>query len=146
MSEEKKTLSLGGSKGTLSLKGGLPGQQVITQTLARGQSRGVAIEVRKKRGAQANTPGEELSAEQQQDAHLTNSERDARALALQKATEEAERRNIEESKRRALEAEEAKLREEAARTGNRPGKIDAAELRRREMEELEQIKEEEPNW
>lgn len=145
MSEEKKTLSLGGSKGTLSLKGGLPGQQVITQTLARGQSRGVAIEVRKKRGAQAAPqPGEEnLTPEQQQDQHLTTSERDARALALQKATEEEERRHIEESKRRALEAEEAKLREEAARTGNRPGKIDAAELRRREMEELEQIKEEE---
>ena len=39
MTENKKTLSLGG-KGTLSLKG-VPGQQVITQTLARGQSRGV---------------------------------------------------------------------------------------------------------
>lgn len=147
MSEEKKTLSLGGSKGTLSLKGGIAGQQVITQTLARGQSRGVAIEVRKKRGAQAapTAPGSDdaLSPQSTSAEHLTSGERDARLHALQKAHEEEERRRIEESKRRALEAEEAKLREEAERTGNRPGKIDATELRRREMEELERINEEE---
>jgi translation initiation factor IF-2 len=143
MTEEKKTLSLGGSKGTLSLKGGLPGQQVITQTLARGQSRGVAIEVRKKRGtptALETHTGEESTPAP--DQHLTTAERDARALALQKATEEDERRRAEEAKRRALEAAEAKLREDAERTGSRPGKIDASELRRRELEELERIKEE----
>ena len=142
--QEKKTLSLGGSKGTLSLKGGTPGQQHITQTLARGQSRGVAIEVRKKRGATAapaNASGDENAAEQT-DAHLSNDERDARLKALQKAKEDEERRREDEAKRRALEAEEAKLRDEAALTGKRPGKINAEELRRREMEELERIKEE----
>lgn len=143
MTEEKKTLSLGGGKGTLSLKGGAPGQQVITQTLARGQSRGVAIEVRKKRGAPGSPAAPaEGQANDDPDQNLTTSERDARALALLKAQEEDERRRVEESKRRALEAEEQKMREEAERTGKRPGKIDAAELRRREQEELERIKEE----
>lgn len=151
MTEEKKTLSLGGTKGTLSLKGnaGSGGSQQIVQTLARGQSRGVAIEVRKKRGAQANeaapTPAEQQSGSPAAPSHdgLTNEERDARARALLKATEEEERRRNEEAKRRALEAEEAKMQQEAEKTGKRPGKIDAAELRRREQEELEAIKAEE---
>ncbi len=98
MTEEKKTLSLGGttsapatppaSKGTLSLKGNAPsGQQVITQTLARGQSRGVAIEVRKKRGAGAQTTTEQDQTNspdqtKRNDPHLTNEERDARERAL----------------------------------------------------------------
>ena len=150
MTEEKKTtLSLGG-KGTLSLKGNAPsGSQVITQTLARGQSRGVAIEVRKKRGAQGDAPAAAPSAPgvpadqiRDQDG-LTNEERETRALALSKAKEEDEKRRNEEAKRRALEAEEQKMREEAEKTGKRPGKIDAAELRRREQEELELIKAEE---
>ena len=144
MSEEKKTLSLGG-KGTLSLKGGLPGQQVITQTLARGQSRGVAIEVRKKRGTPTAAEAAAAAAEEgyaDPDQHLTNTETAARALALAKAKEEDERRREDEAKRRALEAAEANMRQEAELTGNRPGKIDAAELRRREQEELERIKEE----
>ena len=157
MTDEKKTLSLGGAKpaasssgkGTLSLKGSAPsGQQVITQTLARGQSRGVAIEVRKKRGAgaqNANDTDGQNSVEntKQNDAHLTNEERDARAKALVKALEDEEKRRTEEAKRRALEAEEAKLRETAEKTGERPGKIDASELRRREIEELELIRAEE---
>ncbi len=149
MTEEKKTLSLGGSssssgtkKGTLSLKGA-PGQQQITQTLARGQSRGVQIEVRKKRGAVAQTPAEQAAAgDGTTDEHLTSEEHNARLRALQKAKEDEDRRREEEAKRRALEAEEEKLRLEAEKTGKRPGKIDADELRRRELEELELIKEE----
>lgn len=150
MTEEKKTLSLGGSgsgnsgsgtKGTLSLKGSAPGQQHITQTLARGQSRGVTIEVRKKRGAGAAQGGAGEDGVNPDD-HLTNDEREARLRALQKAKEDDERRREEEAKRRALEAEEAKLRTEAEATGKRPRKIDAEELRRREIEELERIKEE----
>jgi translation initiation factor IF-2 len=120
---EKKTLSLGGSKGTLSLKGGAPGQQHITQTLARGQSRGVTIEVRKKRGAgaQTNSSGDEASTNP--DDHLTNDEREVRLRALQKAKEDDEKRREEEAKRRALEAEEEKLRQEAEKTGKRPRKL-----------------------
>lgn len=148
MTEEKKTLSLTGTsgtsgaakKGTLSLKG-TPGQQHITQTLARGQSRGVQIEVRKKRGAAAHSATDEAAqAHADGEEHLTNEERDARLRALQKAQEDDDRRREEEAKRRALEAEEEKLRAEAEVTGKRPGKIDAEELRRREMEELELIK------
>jgi translation initiation factor IF-2 len=145
--KEKKTLSLGGSKGTLSLKGNTGGgQHQITQTLARGQSRGVAIEVRKKRGAAAHTEqGAEgaTSPTEAAELHLTSEEKEARLRALQKAKEDDERRQEEEAKRRALEAEEQKLRDEAEKTGKKPGKIDADELRRREMEELELIKEEE---
>lgn len=142
MTEEKKTLSLGGSKGTLSLKGGSPGQQHITQTLARGQSRGVTIEVRKKRGAAAQAAAEEQAAAASAEDHLTNDEKEARIRALQKSKEDDERRREEEAKRRALEAEEEKLRIEAEKTGKRPRKIDAEDLRRREVEELERIKEE----
>lgn len=146
MTEEKKTLSLTGNasgtkKMTLSLKG-TPGQQQITQTLARGQSRGVQIEVRKKRGAAATAANEAAAAQAEAEEHLTNEEHNARLLALQKAQEEDDRRREEEAKRRALEAEEEKLRVEAEKTGKRPGKIDADELRRREIEELELIKEE----
>ena len=147
MTEEKKTLSLTGTsptggtkKGTLSLKG-TPGQQQITQTLARGQSRGVQIEVRKKRGAGA-TASESSSSQEHGDEHLTTEEQEVRLRALQKAKEDDDRRREEEAKRRALEAEEEKMRVESEKTGNRPGKIDANELRRREMEELELIKEE----
>ncbi|HOO50155.1 MAG TPA: translation initiation factor IF-2 [Alphaproteobacteria bacterium] len=139
--KEKKTLSLGGSKGTLSLKGGAPGQQHITQTLARGQSRGVTIEVRKKRGAGAAADTAK-SEEDLAETNLTNDEKEARLKALQKAKEDDERRREEEAKRRALEAEEAKIQAEAEKTGKRPKKIDAEDLRRREMEELERIKEE----
>ena len=48
---------------TLSLKGGAPGQQHITQTLARGQSRGVTIEVRKnaEQVHKTNSSGDEAS-------------------------------------------------------------------------------------
>ena len=148
MTEEKKTLSLG-SKGTLSLKGNAnPGSQQIVQTLARGQSRGVAIEVRKKRGApqpgetQPNQPAGPNAAPRDNDG-LTDEERETRARVLQQAAIEDEKRRNEEAKRRALEAEEQKMREEAEKTGKRPGKIDAAELRRREQEELELIKAEE---
>ncbi|MFA7275373.1 MAG: translation initiation factor IF-2 [Pseudobdellovibrionaceae bacterium] len=142
MTEEKKTLSLGGKKGTLSLKGS-PGQQQITQTLARGQSRGVAIEVRKKRGIGAGGTGTDENINHQNDDELlSNEEREARLRALQKAKEEEDHRRSEEAKRRALEAEEEKMRQEAEVTGKRPGKIDADELRRREVEELERIKEE----
>ncbi len=147
MTEEKKTLSLGGSKGTLSLKGNAgSGTQVITQTLARGQSRGVAIEVRKKRGAAQ--PGDAPQASDQSikvtsPDGLTDEERETRARVLLAAAAEEEKRRTEEAKRRALEAEEQKMRDEAEKTGKRPGKIDAAELRRREQEELELIKAEE---
>ncbi|MDD3020086.1 MAG: translation initiation factor IF-2 [Alphaproteobacteria bacterium] len=140
--KDKKTLSLGGSKGTLSLKGGAPGQQHITQTLARGQSRGVTIEVRKKRGAGAQNSPAGSSEFANPDDHLTNDEREVRLRALQKAKEDDEKRREEEAKRRALEAEEAKLQQEAEKTGKRPRKIDAEDLRRRELEELERIKEE----
>ena len=128
MTEEKKTLSLTGTssgtsgaakKGTLSLKG-TPGQQHITQTLARGQSRGVQIEVRKKRGAGAHAAGDDpaQAASGDGEEHLTNEERDVRLRALQKAKEDEDRRREEEAKRRALEAEEEKLRAEAEVTGS----------------------------
>ncbi len=151
MTEEKKTLSLGGSgsgsKGTLSLKGNAgSGTQVITQTLARGQSRGVAIEVRKKRGGHQLGEAQQSSEQTAKIASpdgLTDEERETRARVLLAAAAEEEKRRTEEAKRRALEAEEQKMREEAEKTGRRPGKIDAAELRRREQEELELIKAEE---
>jgi translation initiation factor IF-2 len=151
MSEEKKTLSLGGTtdstaapakKGTLSLKGAPTGAQHITQTLARGQSRGVQIEVRKKRGAGAAAANEAAHGHDDGEEHLTSDEKNVRLIALQKAKEEDERRALEEAKRRALEAEEEKMRAQAEATGKRPGKIDAEELRRREIEELELIKQE----
>ncbi len=84
--KEKKKITLGGKKGTLSLKAPLSGGASSRKTLSTGgrsSSKSVSVEVRKKRGAaaakaqQAATAAEEL--------HLTNTERDARLKALQDA-------------------------------------------------------------
>lgn len=141
--EEKKTLSLGG-KGTLSLKGGAApatggGTQQIRQSLSQGRGKAVAVEVRRKRGPDARAQEEEAVAgtaapaltEAQQ---LTSEEREARIRALQLADEEARRRKAEEALR---------PREAGEPEPEKPVLSREEELRRKELEELQQIEAEE---
>ena len=142
--EPKKTLSLGGGGGTLSLKPGVGGPKSIMAG-GRGPSRPVAVEVRKKRGVlptaqeQANIEegiparNEGLSNELRQ---LTTGEREARMKALQQAAAEAERRKIEE----------ALAPKPVAATGTAPEApklSDADRARQQEIEELQRIEAEE---
>ncbi len=142
---EKKPLSLGGGKGTLTLKPGnqsAPNMQ-IRQSLSQGRGRAVAVEVRRKRGgadgqveADQTQPGAEVTVA---DHHLTNDERDARIKALQKAIEDEEKRKVEDAARREQQAHENVLREQEQ--SNKP--MSADELREREVEELKRIEEDE---
>src|SRR5471030_3250821 len=82
--KEPKKLSLSG-KGTLSLKGATPGGPAARQNVAMGRShKPVAVEVKKKRGAQAEN-ARAAAEEAFQDLHLTNAEREAITRALQQA-------------------------------------------------------------
>ncbi|MCB9984025.1 MAG: translation initiation factor IF-2 [Rhodospirillales bacterium] len=122
----KKTLSLGG---TLSLKGGAP-----TGPRPGAAPGTVAVEVRRKR---AQTPvSAPADAAPQADAHLSDSEREARARALEKALAEGGKAKSTLPKRRTTI--EDKKKEEAAHK-------EAAEksARAKELEELERIEAEE---
>ncbi|HEY0901109.1 MAG TPA: translation initiation factor IF-2 [Micavibrio sp.] len=143
---EKKTLSLGG-KGTLSLKGGAAapaapggGTQQIRQSLSQGRGKAVAVEVRRKSGGAKPKPAEEeavagSAAPALTEAHqLTSEEREARIRALQLADEEARRRKAEEALR---------PREAGEPEPEKPVLSREEELRRKELEELRQIEEEE---
>lgn len=81
--KEKKTLGLSG-KGTLSLKAPVGAGGGARQGVAVGRSaKPVAVEVRKKRGAQAENA--KTTQADDSDAHLSNAEREARARAIQQA-------------------------------------------------------------
>ena len=81
--EQKKPASTG-SKGTLSLKAPL-GAGPKRRNVAMGRSaKPVAVEVRKKRGAQADTSAKPADTG---DLHLTEAERESRVRALQQAKE-----------------------------------------------------------
>jgi translation initiation factor IF-2 len=82
--KEPKKLTLSG-KSTLSLKQGGGGGASPRQNVAMGRSaKPVAVEVKKKRGAQAETARQQ-EEQAQSDLHLTNAEREARVRALQQA-------------------------------------------------------------
>lgn len=122
----KKTLSLGG---TLSLKGGAPAGP--RPSAAPGT---VAVEVRRKRApAPGSAPADNA---QQADAHLSDTEREARAKALEKALAEGGKAKSSLPKRRTTiedkKKEEAAQKEQAAKTA-----------REKELEELERIEAEE---
>ena len=139
--EEKKTLSLGG-KGTLSLKGGAapaagPGGTQIRQSLSQGRGKTVAVEVRRKRGPDARATDEEVDTPPpfvpgsgNEIRQLTTEERDARIRALQQADEDSRRRKAEEALR---------PREVGEMEPEKPVLSREEELRRKELEELQQI-------
>lgn len=144
--EEKKTLSLGG-KGTLSLKGGASapatggGTQQIRQSLSQGRGKAVAVEVRRKRGGSEKGPLDEdadvtspASGAPNEAHQLTSEEREARIRALQQAEEDSRRRKAEEALR---------PREAGQPEPERPVLSREEELRRKELEELQQIEAEE---
>lgn len=83
--KDSKKLSLSGSKGTLSLKAPL-GAGAARRNVAMGRSaRPVAVEVKKKRGAEAQTARSRADAAFSGDIRLTDAEREARTRALQHA-------------------------------------------------------------
>ncbi|MGQ0527837.1 MAG: translation initiation factor IF-2 [Alphaproteobacteria bacterium] len=123
--ETPSKLSLGGGKGTLSLKAGLGPPP--RSSLAHGS---VAVEVRRKR---TPAPGEQLT-QQKQDDNLSDEQREARAVALRNALSEPDkkpklpnRRTIDDIKR-----EEAEVQAQGAQTS-----------REKELEELRRIEEKE---
>ncbi len=82
--KEPKKLTLGAGKGTLSLKAPVGGS-APRQNVAMGRSaKPVAVEVKKKRGAQAEA-ARQADDRAEQDLHLTTAERDARNRALAQA-------------------------------------------------------------
>ncbi|MBI3442082.1 MAG: translation initiation factor IF-2 [Proteobacteria bacterium] len=82
--ESNNKLGLSGGKGTLSLKAPV-GAGAARRNVATGRSaRPVAVEVKKKRGIEAQT-AKSRADEAHADLHLTDSEREARTRALQQA-------------------------------------------------------------
>lgn len=133
--EKKKTLSLGGSKGTLSLKGGgsagsAGGSGLVQQSFSGGRSKAVAVEVkRRKRTTDKASPQQPENQEASTDAHLTEEEREARLRALELAKQEAEKREAEREQRRKEDEEFSQLRTEDLK------KRQEEEERRRKAEE-----------
>lgn len=130
--KEKKTLSLGGGKGTLSLKGGVPssGGQSITHG-GRGGSRTVAVEVRRRR-----TGGTEAEQSEAGSPHLTDEEREARLRALREAQETG-------SKPREAAGRPGGFQPVIRKSESEPGGHDVKSLREKELEELQRIEAEE---
>ncbi len=134
----KKPLSLGGEKKTLSLKGGaLPAG-------GRPSSRGgPVVEVRRVRSGRTDAPANVPAApvkpaidQETSDAlrNLTADEREARAKALQEALATPRKKTITDMSRDTKKSIDAPKEEK---------KLDADELRRRELEELQRIEAEE---
>ncbi|MCB1784025.1 MAG: translation initiation factor IF-2 [Alphaproteobacteria bacterium] len=124
-----KTLSLSGK--TLSLKGGAgAGRSGIPQ----GRSSGVAVEVRRKRHPQQNQKADEQTKPAQDDASLTNDEREARARALQEALA-GKSKKVELPKRRVMTLEDKKAAEEAKRAEEEARQKAAEEAKKAETKE-----------
>ena len=82
--ETKKPLTLG-AKSTLTLKAPVGANVGARQGIAMGRSaKPVAVEVKKKRGASAEA-AKQAAADEANDLHLTEAEREARVRALQQA-------------------------------------------------------------
>ncbi len=145
--EEKKksTLSLG-SKGTLSLKGKASGggnSGLVQQSFSGGRSKTVAVEVRRRRGAEAKPTDTNNENQDANDpfAGLSPSEKEARMRALEAlknaspAKSSLPPRVKKAEKEDAVEVEET----ESIETPDAPKKT----LRQREMEELKKRQAEE---
>lgn len=134
--KEKKTLSLsgGGAKSTLSLKGNTA-SRVRQNIQTRSGVSGVSVEVRRRRAgpAQAEEDKNEGSALRQ----LTSEERDARARALKEALAEDEKKRQERT-RAALAARETQEKKMAA-----AAVTPEEEARQKELQELQRIEEDE---
>jgi len=127
--KKKSTLSLG-SKGTLSLKGKPAGNSgLVQQSFSGGRSKTVAVEVRRRRGGEAQattqqTQNSETDNKNDPFAGLTPMEKEARLRALEAA------KNASNQKKSALPPRaEPKKKEE-------PGE-QRKTLRQKEMEELQ---------
>src|SRR6187549_2711255 len=90
--EGKKTLSLGGGKGTLSLGKNVAAATPARQNIAQGRGRTIAVEVQRSKRA---APGQGKADDAGDLRHLTDEEREARLRALRGAEETAKRRQEE---------------------------------------------------
>ncbi len=129
--EGKKTLSLGGGKGTLSLGKNVAAAAPARQNIAQGRGRTIAVEVQRSKRA---APGQGKADDAGDLRHLTDEEREARLRALRGAEETAKRR--QEELLRAKDQPSA-----APDTGGRTGAVGGPLLsaREREMEEMRRI-------
>ena len=137
--KDKKPLTLGAAKPTLSLKGSAGAQ---ARSSMSGGARGTVVEVRRRRAPAAGetpqiTPGidQALSNELQS---LTSEERESRARALREALAQPKKERVETSNE-GIGAPVHKPVEAAAK--EEP--VSADDLRRRELDELERINAEE---
>jgi translation initiation factor IF-2 len=142
----KKPLSLGG-KGTLSLKGAGGGSASPKSSVTAGRS-GLAVEVRRSKraapGSAAPAPESNFSSPSSGGnaddlANLTNTERQARIEALQKAMAEGSAAKSSLPKRHVP----ATPVQRYAQTEDNTKESKEDELRRKELEELQRIEEEE---
>jgi translation initiation factor IF-2 len=124
-------LSLGGGKGTLSLKANV-GPQVRQNIAHGGRGNNVSVEVRRKRVGS----GSDQASGGAPDVSLTSDEMDSRARALQAALAEGGQRKSSLPQRRITI--EDKKKEEAEKAADA-----AAEARQKELEELQRIEGEE---
>lgn len=134
--EGKNTLSLGGSKGTLSLKGNAGSrirQSIPTPGTGTGTSSGVEVR-RTSRISRRKTADTEQPAESKADDQLTASERTARAEALQRAQAAGEQKRTTLPKRRTtLETVKREARDKEAEE-----RANAARDKQADSEEKEQ--------
>ena len=161
--EKKSTLSLGGGKGTLSLKGAgtaaaaggaaAPAKPVMSQPSRSGKT--VAVEVRRKRTGSSTAPmsrpqtGDQMEVEEElpqsplttELRKLTPEEREARIRALQLADEESKRAPSDKDAAATPEYGFAAMANAKQAKKAEADSPDAA--RARELEELQRIEEEE---
>lgn len=137
--KKKGTLSLGGGAKTLSLKSGpttaasagMAGQ--VRQSFSGGRTKTVAVELRRKRGSEEAGMGGAAGADDKDNAHLSNRERETRLKALEEASKNPvklpETKPVVGTPVKAATAAEAEKPQAAPKT-----------LRQREMEEMERIR------
>ena len=130
---EKKTLSLGGGKGTLSL-GGAQAAKIRQQMEGVRPGGGIAVEVRKRRVA-AEQPEEEKPVIEEDEVssamrQMTSTERKARAQMIREALEAEEKRKADQ-------------KEQAQKSTKKQEEEQKIDDKRKELEELERIDAEE---
>jgi translation initiation factor IF-2 len=158
--QDRKTLSLGGSKPKLSLPPRGDGSGQVRQQFSHGRSKAVTVEVKRQRqpergtntaladgGAAARRAAEGQTGQRGKSAGamggrvLSQAEREARQRALESAlkADEARRQAAPAAAPAAVPAAEPTAPEEAAPPREPALPMDAESLRRREMAEMEAI-------
>lgn len=143
--KEKKTLSLGGGKGTLSL-GNAQAAKIRQQMEGVRQGGGIAVEVRKKRVSadhqEEETPPQEDNESTSALRQMTSTEREARAQMIREALEAEEKRK--EEQKAATQSKQEAPKEDKTEEKDTQDEQELAN-QRKELEEIERINAEEVN-